>query len=228
MKRNGRKSQSWGGQTGILSRYTASWIILVFIAAWLPLLLCLTGCKNPFRTRKSPPPVTQTEGTWDTPFEPKVVMDNLLHSYNEKIIANFDRCLCDSFGFSAPEDSIRAVQDNQEELFANWDRDAEVSVTANIFTTVREHADSISYVLLLDPVPPVADDISDTAAVLLRDYELLVFESKPASEETTLARGTATFHMQQASLGWWCICFWSDIPEAAGGYDWGDFKARFR
>jgi hypothetical protein len=216
------------GQQVQPSRKMTSSTPMVLFLLGLVFMLCLAGCKNPFKTRKSPPPVAQTEGTWDTPSEPQVVITNLFYAYSEKIITNFDRCLCDSFRFSAPEDSQQAIQDNREELFAGWDRNAELSVTTNIFTTFRHNLDSISYLLLFDPVPPVPDDISDTAAVLLRDYQLLILEVKSASVESTLAKGTATFHMQQTSLNWWCICFWGDIPELSGGYDWGDFKAEFR
>lgn len=188
---------------------------------------CLQGCKNPFKTRESPEPII-TEGTWDTPFRPEIVIQNLFHAYNEKIIGNFILCLCDSFIFSAPEDSIKAVQDNREELFANWNKSTEISVTTNIFTTFRQNMDSISYVLFFDSDPPISDEIGDSVAVLLREYELFIFNFKSDPPETTLAKGTATFHMRQTSLNWWSIHFWGDIPDTSGGYDWGTFKAEFR
>jgi hypothetical protein len=197
---------------------------LLFLLLWsLVFFFYLQGCKNPFKTRKSPPPII-TEGTWDTPYLPNIVIENLLHAYNEKIIGNFILCLCDSFRFSAPEDSIEAVQDNREELFANWDRSTEINVTNSIFTTFRQNVDSISYVLSFDPSPPVPDDVSNTVAVLSRDY-LFIFNFKSAPPET--AKGTATFHMRQ-TWNWWSIYFWSDIPDVSEGYDWGDFKAGFR
>lgn len=200
---------------------------LLLIFAGLILSICLFGCKNPFKTRKSPEPKTR-EGTWDTPFLPETVVRNLLNAYNEKVIGNFILCLSDTFRFSAPEDSLKAIQDNREELFANWDKSTEVSVTTSIFTIFRQNIDSISYLLLFDPDPPIADDIGDTTAVLLREYELFIFDLKSDPPETTLARGTATFCMKETSLNWWSIYFWSDFPEVSGGYDWGDFKAEFR
>ncbi|MCJ7578857.1 MAG: hypothetical protein MUO91_10450 [candidate division Zixibacteria bacterium] len=183
----------------------------------------LQGCKNPFKTRKSPPPII-TEGTWDTPYRPEIVIQNLLHAYNEKIIGNFILCLCDSFRFSAPEDSIDAFNRGRPELFANWDKSTEINVTTNIFTTFRQNVDSISYVLSFAPTS-VPDDVSDTVAVLSRDYELSISKSTPP--ETKLAKGTATFYMRQTSFYWWSIYFWSDIPDVSGD-DWGDFKAEFR
>jgi hypothetical protein len=211
----------------IISRNMAGRISFFFVLGGLILCLCLAGCKNPFKTRESPPPKT-IEGTWDTPFRPDIVIQNLLYAYNERVIGNFILCLCDSFSFSAPEDSVKAIQDNREELFAGWNRSTEISVTTNIFTTFRQNVDSVSYLLLFYPQPPVTDDIGDTTAVLLRDYELLVFHLKSDPPETTLAKGTATFHMKQTSLNWWSIHFWGDIPKESGGYDWGDFKAEFR
>ncbi len=195
----------------------------------LILLFSLQGCKNPFRTRESPTPAAETKGTWETPSQPENVLDNLLYAYNELVITNFDRCLCDSsFGFSAPEDSIKAIQDNREELFTDWDRNAEVRVTTQIFNIFKSNADSVGLELRFDPDPPIQDDINDSMAVLLRDYELVIVDMKADPWDTTLAKGTATFHLEQTSLNWWCICFWSDLPEVSGGYDWGDFKAQFR
>jgi hypothetical protein len=156
------------------------------------------------------------------------VIQNLLHAYNEKIIGNFILCLCDSFDFSAPDDSIDALNRGRPELFANWNKSTEVSVTTSIFTTFRQNVDSISYVLSFDPNPPVADDISDNLAVLLRDYEILISNLKSVPPETKLAKGTATFYMKETSLNWWAIYFWSDIPDVSGGYDWGTFKSEFR
>jgi hypothetical protein len=186
----------------------------------------LQGCKNPFKTRKSPEPII-TEGTWDTPFRPEIVLQNLLYAYNEKIIGNFILCLCDSFRFSAPEDSIDAVNRGRPELFSNWNNSTEISVTTNIFTTFRQNVDSIHYDLFFTPTT-ISDDISDTLAVLSRNYELFISNLKSAPPETTLAKGTATFYMRETSLNWWAIYFWTDTPYVSGGYDWGDFKAEFR
>jgi hypothetical protein len=202
---------------------------ILWALAGLILLFSLPGCKSPFRTRESPPPAAETEGTWETPSQPENVLNNLLHSYNELVITNFDHCLCDSsFAFSAPEDSIKAIQDNREELFADWDRNTEIRVTTQVFNIFQSNPDSISLELRFDPDPPIADDINDSTAVLLRDYELVIVEMEADSWSLTSAKGTATFYLEQTSLNWWCICFWSDLPDTAGGYDWGDFKAQFR
>ena len=186
----------------------------------------ISGCKNPFKTRSSPPPEF-SEGTWETPGLPEIVIQNLFYAYNEKIIGNFIQCLSDSFRFSAREDSIDAVDKGRAELFANWDRSVEISVTTSIFNTSRQHPDSFGYVVsFLSTHPP--DEMGDTLAVLSRDYELFIFDLKATPPETTLAKGTATFHMKQTSLNWWSIFFWSDIPAESGEDDWADFKAKFR
>jgi hypothetical protein len=201
---------------------------VLLIVASLAFMLCVPGCKNPFHTRKSPPPVTETGGTWKTPSEPEDVVDNLFYAYNEMVAANFDRCLCDSFRFSAPEDSAQAVQDNRAELFADWDRRVELRVASQIFSLLQTRPDSISLELRFDPDPPVPDDVSDSTAILERDYELVIIDMKADPWHTVTAQGTATFQMRQTSLNWWCIYFWRDVPKKSGDYDWGDFKAQFR
>lgn len=138
---------------------------------------CFCSCKNPFKTRKSPPPVF-IEGTWETPSEPRMVIQNLFYAYNEKIIVNFTQCLSDFFNFSAPEDSIDAVNQGRVDLFSQWDKTAEISVTTGIFNIVRQNPDSIDIILSFHSTPPVPDDISDSTAVLSRDYELLILDLK--------------------------------------------------
>jgi hypothetical protein len=203
--------------------------ILICLVVFSLLLIgnIIWGCKNPFRTRHSPEPAIR-EGTWDTPALPEIVIQNLLHSYNEKVIGNFIQCLCDSFAFSAPEDSVDAVAQGREDLFANWDRTAEISVTTNIFNTARQNPDSFDYVLWLHTNLDLPDEVGDTLAVLSRDYELFIFDFKAEPPETTRTQGTATFHMRQTSLNWWNIYFWSDIPAETDKDGWADFKAQFR
>ena len=188
---------------------------------------CVSGCKNPFRTRSSPPPEFR-EGTWETPALPETVIDNLLNAYRERIIDNFAECLSDSFRFSAPEDSIDAVNYGLPWLYEGWDREVEIRVTDNIFKTVRRDSDSSDYDLYLHLTSPNQDEENDSLAVLYRDYELFIYHLKASPPETTLAKGTAAFYMRQSSLNWWSIYLWSDIPAEAGEDDWADFKAAFR
>jgi hypothetical protein len=193
----------------------------------LVLIACIFGCKNPFRTRKSPPPIV-SEGTWETPSQPEIVIQNLLYAYNEKIIGNFVQCLADSFRFSAPEDSIDAVNQGRTDLYAGWNLSVELSVTTRIFDISRQYPDSISYVLSFKLTPPVPDDIGDSLATLSREYELLTISGKSAPPESTLAKGIATFWMRETSLNWWSIYLWKDIAAVANTPDWADFKAQYR
>jgi hypothetical protein len=193
----------------------------------LILILSFSGCKNPFRTRNSPPPII-SEGTWETPSQPEIVIQNLLYAYNERIIGNFIQCLADSFMFSAPEDSIDAVNHGRTDLFAGWNRSVELSVTTRIFDISRQYPDSISYVLSFDLTPPVPDDIGDSLATLSREYELLTISGKSSPPESTLAKGIATFWMRETSLNWWSIYLWKDIALVANTPDWADFKAQYR
>lgn len=215
-----------GRKEKMQNRYFCSGFIIL-LSFFLVLNLCFSGCKNPFKTRKSPPPVI-SEGTWETPARPDIVIQNLLYAYNERIIGNFNQCLLDSFLFSAPEDSLDAANQGRTDLFANWDRSVEISITTRIFDNSRLNPDSFSYVLSFHSIPPVPDDIGDSLASLSREYELLFLNGKAEPPETTLAQGIATFLMKQTSLNWWSIYFWKDIPSAANTDDWADLKAKFR
>jgi hypothetical protein len=189
------------------------------------LLTC--SCKNPFKTRGSPQPELR-EGTWETPALPTVVLENLFHAYNEKIVDNFAECLSDSFLFSAPEDSIDATNLGQPWLFADWNRDAEITVTDNIFKTFSQNPDSSGLVLSFSSTPAFQDEEGDSVAVLYKDYELLVYERRGANPETTLIQGTAAFHMKKTPLNLWSIYFWRELLPVPGQEDWADFKAKFR
>lgn len=200
-------------------------LFLLFIL--MTLILSLSGCKNPFSTRKSPEPKGQ-RGTWDTPVEPKVVIQNLLFAYNEKIIENFNTCISDTFAFSAPEDSIAAVNRNQPELFARWDAGTEKMVTGSLFDFFRENSDSMDYFLFFDFDTYREDKESDTLAIITLNYRITIHQFKAEDGEPIEARGVATFHLRETALNWWSIFFWLDFPDTPGGYDWAAFKVQFR
>jgi len=186
-----------------------------------------SGCaKNPFRTRNSPEPISGG-GTWTPPSKPEIVLENLLHSYNEKIIENFNLCLSDTFLFSAPEDSIEAVNNHREWLFASWNLSVEKRVTSNVFKTFSEKKDSLDFVLYMDFGSMKKGEMTDTTAALSLDYKLSIYQFKP-TEQVETAEGVATFYLRETGLSWWSIYFWSDVPSVSGGYDWGDFKAEYR
>lgn len=184
------------------------------------ILIIFSGCKNPFKTRNSPPPKGQV-GTWSTPSKPEKVLENLMHSYNEKIIENFNLCLSDTFVFSAPEDSIE-----REYLFSNWGKSTEKMVTSNIFYTSTQHPDSIDF-FFIDFKTIGKGEITDSTEVLFVDYTLKIWRYKP-KEEMIEAEGISTFHLKETGLNWWSIYFWEDRPKSSGGYNWADFKAEYR
>lgn len=195
-------------------------LIILFI--WLVIVFSFS-CKNPFSTRESPPPVGQ-EGDWNTPFSPSVVMQNLLNSYNQKIIGNFSLCLSDTFRFSAYYDSIEAASQGNEQLFENWDVSVEVGVTELLFATSRQNIDSLDFFLTWRSDPSQSDIIEDSTAIFYRDYTLYELVGSPP--ETTIFRGLATFHLEETALNWWSIYLWEDIP--IENLNWADFKADFR
>jgi hypothetical protein len=182
--------------------------------------------KNPFSTRDSDDPYGAA-GTWETPQSPDVTVRNLLFAYNEMIISNYQLCFSDSFMFSSPEDSIDAVNDGREGLFANWDYATEIAVTNNIFS-LYSASDTLSLFLTMTPSEAFSDVIEDTTAVLYRNYNLFNINTSIENPDTTLIRGLATFHLWQEELNWWTIYLWEDIPANSGEDDWGDLKGNFR
>ncbi len=164
-----------------------------------------------------------SSGTWETPQSPEVAINNLLYAYNEMIISNYQLCFSDSFIYSSPEDSIDAVNDGRGELFANWNRAVEVSVTNSIFSTYSNDTTS-NLILILGVSNEYSDQIEDSTAILHREYDLIIITS---NVDTATYSGRAVFHLSEELLNWWTIYLWEDIP-AETGDDWGDFKALFR
>lgn len=201
----------------IYSKRIRSAILVVF---------ALVSCaKDPFSTRHSEPPLGSA-GTWETPQTPEVVVGNLWHAYNERNISNYQLCFSDSFIFSAPEDSIDAVNAGRPELFANWNKQVEIASATNIFTTFSGN-DTMAYYLTLTRSPD-HDIVEDSTATLYRNYVLTVVLTGGDQPDTVEAAGLATFHLNQEQLNWWVIGWWEDLPAQTAHYDWGDFKAEYK
>ncbi len=195
--------------------------------AALCLYILMAACaKNPFSTRGTEDPYGSA-GTWETPQSPAVALQNLLFAYNEMVISNYQLCFSDSFLFSSPEDSIDAVNDGRGDLFADWDKQVEVGVANNIFSTFSA-TDTLDLFLTLTSAEDYIDIIGDTSAVLYRSYSLVLITAVGDSADTVTAGGLATFHLYQEQLNWWTIYLWEDIPAVSGETDWGDIKAEYR
>jgi hypothetical protein len=191
------------------------------------ILLAILGCaKNPFSTRPSEPPLG-AGGTWDTPQSPDVAVRNLLFSYNEKVISNYELCLSDSFLFSAPEDSIDAINDGRGDLFADWGRAVDVASATIIFRNYSG-SDTLNLFLTMGLSPENSDVLEDSTATLYRNYNLLIVKVNAGTPDSITASGLATFHLNQEQLNWWTIRWWEDLPSGTGNYSWGDFKAEYR
>jgi hypothetical protein len=200
----------------------SKWIRAIILA-----ILVIGSCaKDPFSARHSEPPLGSA-GTWETPQSPEVVVRNLLFAYNERNISNYQLCFSDSFIFSAPEDSIDAVNAGRPELFADWNKQVEVATATNIFTTFSG-TDTMAYYLTLTSAPDQNDIIEDSTATLFRDYALTIVLTGVGQPDTIEAAGLATFHLNQELLNWWTIGWWEDLPAQTAHYDWGDFKAEYR
>lgn len=193
----------------------------------MTLLVIFGACaKDPFSTRPTEPPLGSS-GTWETPQSPEVVVRNLLFAYNERIISNYQLCFSDSFAFSAPGDSIDAVNNGRPDLFADWDKNVEIAGATNIFQSFSS-SDTMNYFLALSSSPEHADLIEDTAAVLYRNYSLKIVSIHAGTPDTLTVVGLATYHLRLEQLNWWTIRWWEDLPVNSEEYSWGDFKAEYR
>jgi len=189
-------------------------------------MFLINGClKNPFATRHSETPAGVT-GTWETPAAPETVIRNLLYSYNEKVLQNYQSCLAENFGFSAPEDSIRAEGQGSGYLYYDWDKNAEVLAAQNIFSIFNSSGHHLDLNLIESINNP--DSVGDTVAVLYREYTIRIIQAASLGPDTTTAKGLATFRLNQAQFDLWSIYFWQDLPDTVGGYGWGKFKAMYR
>jgi hypothetical protein len=142
------------------------------------------------------------------------------------IISNYQLCFSDSFRYSSPEDSIDAVNNGRGDLFTEWNKAVEISVTNNIFSTYSGN-DTVNIVLTMSPAEDYTDQIEDSTAILHRMYDLAVITTNEDTSFTTSYSGRAVFHLWEEQLNWWTIYLWEDIPEDTSD-DWGDFKALFR
>ena len=188
-------------------------------------MLIFSGCKNPFKTRSSAAP-TGPRGTWNPPTTPETVIQNLYNAYTEKIIDNYVMCFSDSFVFSAPEDSIEAIGQNQPERFWNWNLAVERNVTFGVFNLYS--SSSKRYVLILDKNPDQPDVKGDTNAILYRNYLIYLYDYDKAEPLVGVVRGSSTFYLRQSAYDFWIIYFWVDRPLLTGEYDWAKFKSQFR
>jgi len=188
--------------------------------------LGLGGClKNPIDTRQAQEPAGSS-GTWDTPATPEQVLINMIFAYNEKNIQNYQLCLANDFIFSAPEDSIEADAQGNGQLFRDWDKGVEVSVTENLFASLVAEGDYLD--IVLSPSSDYPDSIGDSLAVLYREYSLRTVTVDSLSADTAIIQGLAAFSSSRTLFNWWSIYFWKELPFSGTDYSWANFKAEFR
>lgn len=200
-----------------MKRLMISSVLIVFAAG---------GCfKNPVSTRTGQPPAGIV-GTWETPASPEAVIRNLLFSYNEMFIQNFQSCLAEDFYFSSPEDSIRAEAQGSGYLYYDWGKAVEISTAQNIFSTFSAPGRKLDLIMAESFENP--DSLGDTLAVVYRQYILRSIVVDSLGADTTTMSGLATFRLSQAMLSFWTINSWRDIPDRPAGPSWGNFKAMYR
>ena len=176
------------------------------------------GCWNPFETRKAEKP-SDSDTMWDQPEKPTIVISNFQKSYQNRNLAFYIENFSEDFEFIADPHEKNGPNSN---LYENWDKSAEESVTSLIFERYANEFISLTFINLPDEPDPVAPTGS---ATLYRKYTLSITNSEYTPPESP-AEGIAIFEMTENTNGYWTISRWTDQRQETA--DWGEFKANFR
>ena len=176
------------------------------------LILLIFSCKNPFSTR-TPDGGGNNNGRWEFPGSPEIVIDNLKWAYEDRIISNYSSCFKSDFTFSpSDEDSSHFPI-----RFSNWDLTVELEATRLLFGI-----DTLT--LILSPDMENHDIVSDTSALLYRDYILIASQSSFCSSSEP-CEGTSIFRLAKDESDSWSIEHWKDRGSANS---WGLLKQEYR
>lgn len=176
------------------------------------------SCEGLFSTREAEPPETQ-RSTWEAPFSPDMVLDNLRNAVLERNVDNFIRCLVDtsygnrSYLFSPAEE----ILSTHPELFKMWNKANEQLVMQQVYSILPE--DSLVY--LQYPVE-VRDIVSADSAVYDRQYHLEIHHINASLP--TVYEGRMELWIAPGETGEWAIYRWIDYS-ATDFASWSFLKA---
>jgi len=186
-------------------------------AALAAIVLCLTGCaKNPFGLRDAQDPV-QDEGTYVTPIDPVIALDNLRFAMIEQNIGHYVQVFSDSLSYRF--DYLLA---DRPDTLSGWGYAEETRIARNLFSA----AGDISLVWMT--TPGRSDQLSDSTAVFYRTYTLDAVVMDADSLATLSCGGDVIFYLERNSIDLWWVQSWEDFHESAQRLSWADLKSRFR
>ena len=157
---------------------------------------------------------------WIPPTEPDSVFANLKNALEGKVIGNYTDCLDDSFVFHPdPSDSVELYALYSMDVYENWRRDVEQTVTQTIF----DEAASIRVTFTpRDTTICVGDD----ECFFYYKYELQVIFKVGGTE---YYYGLVDYHLRSEG-GYWYIYAWLDKrdPDFQDFDSWGKLKGTKR
>ena len=181
-------------------------------------VILFSGCDNLFSTREAEPPKTQ-RSTWNPPFSPDIVLDNLKNAILERNVENFVKCLIDTaysnrtYVFT-PNDQVLS---SHLDLFLVWNRYSEQLAIQQMFSIVPE--DSLAY---LQYPSEIRNVVTADSAIFDREYHLEIHHIQP--ELPTVYEGRMELWIAPDEKGEWAIYRWIDYS-ATDYASWSFLKA---
>lgn len=186
------------------------------------LLLIVLSCADPFSSRESNPPVTDT-GTFVQPVTPQIVLFNLENSYKDLVITNYIQCLDSNFVFRY---DFVTKQPNATD--SGWSYSEEMRINESMFNNMLSDT-SAGFLVSLSPLIDRPDEAFDTSAVIYRSYVLRVIApDNQGGLDTSQYVGTSIFTMIENEQGLWSISRWEDQHQNTSIPSWADFKNGYR
>jgi hypothetical protein len=174
------------------------------------------GC-DLFATREPPPIDEGTEGIWEPPTSPQIVVENLERAFEAGSSSDYIRALTEDFVFRPDDADVVQIDLERpgEGRFDNWDREVERETAL----AIHQSADSLDLGLQL-----FEEVVTATGRLIKYRYDLVLTQPSGA---TTYA-GEGWFQVRQEANGEWLIFDWEDVANSPTADSWGLLKGRTR
>lgn len=192
-----------------------------WMAIWI-LIFGVTGCKNPFSTRKPEFPET-AQSSWIPAHSPEQVLINIQNAIAERNVEKYIRCLSDSAskGRDFRFDPDLEVATQFPGMFTRWNLEKEEMVFRQVCALVpKDSVFSLSWEEIRQEFTT-----SDTA-VFVRRYQIEAHYTQDHFSIPNVYKGIAEFRLIENRQGEWVIYRW--IDNAVSGFkSWSFLKASF-
>jgi hypothetical protein len=186
--------------------------------------LCLVSC-DAFTVREGDAP-TGTSGPTDIvpPFEPTLVISNLINSLEGKIVTEYNKLFAEDFVFVADPSDVLELENFYPGALSDWDAETEQQVAQRLLDQGQTANILLSFAGDEEKVVTETDSIY----VVQEGYRLRIVNPQGILESYA---GTAIFHLRLYEDGLWYIHEWEDFRLEADDDDrqtWGILKGEIR